>query len=79
MRKIGTFFIFVGVILIILFVLSDVANAREFHYLLYGMIAFLIGIFMVGTNPKPPVESTRFRVLKRKSEKEKKSNRPQGH
>lgn len=79
MRKIGSFFIFMGVILIILFVLSDIAHAREFNYLLYGMILLLIGIFMVGTNPKPPVESNRFRVLKRKSENQKKSNRPQGH
>ena len=79
MRKVGTFFIFVGVILIILFVLSDVAHAREFHYLLYGMIILLVGIFMVGTNPKPSVESNRFRVLKRKSEKDKKGRPPQGH
>jgi hypothetical protein len=79
MRKIGSFFIFMGVILIILFVLSDIAHAREFNYLLYGMIILLIGIFMVGTNPKPPVESNRFRMLKRKSEKQKRSNRPPEH
>ena len=79
MRKIGSFFIFMGVILIILFVLSDIAHAREFNYLLYGMIILLIGIFMVGTNPKPPVESNRFRMLKRKSEKQKRSMRPPEH
>lgn len=79
MRKVGTFFIFIGVILIALFVLSDVAHAREFHYLLYGMIILLVGIFVVGVNPKPPVESNRFRVLKRKSEDEKKGHHPHRH
>jgi len=79
MRKVGSFFIFIGVALIVLFVLSDIAHAREFHYLLYGMIILLIGIFVIGINPKPPVESNRFRVLKRKSEKEKRGRPPQGH
>ncbi|HMD90352.1 MAG TPA: hypothetical protein VKF38_14415 [Anaerolineaceae bacterium] len=79
MRKVGSFLIVIGVALIVLFVLSDVAHAREFHYLLYGMIILLIGIFVVGTNPKPPVESNRFRMLKRKSEKQKNSNRPTEH
>ena len=79
MRKVGTFFIFVGVVLIVLFVLSDIAHAREFHYLLYGMLVLLVGILFVGTHPKPPVESERFRLLKRKSEKQKRSMNPPGH
>ncbi len=79
MRKVGSFFIFFGVALIVLFVLSDIAHAREFHYLLYGMIVLLVGIFVVGINPKPPVESNRFRMLKRKSEKDKRGGRHQGH
>jgi len=79
MRKVGTFFIFIGVALIVLFVLSDIAHAREFNYLLYGMVVLLIGIFVVGINPKPPVESNRFRVLKRKSENEKKGIRSHRH
>jgi hypothetical protein len=79
MRKVGAFFIFIGVALIVLFVLSDIAHAREFNYLLYGMIILLVGIFVVGINPKPPVESNRFRVLKRKSENEKKGNRSHRH
>ena len=79
MRKVGTFFIFIGVALIVLFVLSDIAHAREFNYLLYGMVILLVGIFMVGINPKPTVESNRFRVLKRKSENEKKGIRSHRH
>ncbi len=78
-RKFGIFFLLVGIALVALFVLSDMAEAVDFNYLLVGTLLLLLGIGLLITNPAPPTESSaRFRLLKRimdREEKEKENNK----
>jgi hypothetical protein len=69
-RKLGLFFIALGVFLLALFVFSDIAKQVEFGLLLAGLPLMGIGIFVLVTNPRPqPTPSPRFRILKgRKNE-----------
>jgi hypothetical protein len=65
MNRIGNFLLFLGVFLIGLFLLSDIANTPNFSLLVYGGISFLAGIISKWTGPKadrPP--NTRFRLIR---------------
>ncbi|MEA4906338.1 MAG: hypothetical protein GYA17_15475 [Chloroflexi bacterium] len=77
-RRIGTFFILLGVGLIGLFIFSDVADTPTCNLLLYGIGAILVGTFLLWTNPPPPPDPTnRFRLLKkRKKERQQDERRP---
>lgn len=72
-RKFGIFSLLVGIALVSLFVLSDMAQAVDFGFLLVGTLLLLLGIGLLITNPVPPVESSaRFRLLKRIMDREEK-------
>ncbi len=65
MKRIGTFFALVGILLIGLFVLSDMAKTPTCNFLFAGAILLVLGIFLWLRNPSPPPQETgRFRVLR---------------
>jgi hypothetical protein len=65
MRRIGNFFIILGIFLIGLFLLSDIANTPNFNLLVFGGFSFLAGVVSKWTSPKEePKENTRFRLIK---------------
>jgi hypothetical protein len=64
-HRIGTFLMLVGLLLIGLFVLSDVAQAPACGFLLPGAMLLALGLFLWFRDPSPPPQPTqRFRVFK---------------
>ncbi len=63
-NRIGTFFIVIGLGLIGMFILSDIAKTPSCNLLLFGGISLAVGILLSRQNPGPPPKETgRFRVL----------------
>jgi len=65
--KVGTFFMVVGVIILLLYAVSTRANVEGTSGLLFwGLMIFLLGFFLWRRFPAPPPgPSNRFRILKR--------------
>ena len=58
----GTFFIVIGVGVLILFIASDYANQPNFDYLFWAVLSITIGILLRRRKPPPP-PSGRFSML----------------
>jgi len=70
-RRIGRFFILLGVGIIAFFVLSDLAQQANMELLLIGGGIFILGILILVTNPAPEAPpDPHFRTLKRAVKKE---------
>ncbi|MFA5837408.1 MAG: hypothetical protein WC837_10685 [Bellilinea sp.] len=65
--RVGTFFMLVGLIILMLFVFAVKAGVDKSEgMLLWGLLAFALGAFLYFRFPKPPPEpSGRFRILKK--------------
>ncbi len=77
--RVGTFFILVGIMLIILFAASDMARTPDFDFFFLGLLALAVGIFLRRKAPAPPpsgrfsaIRKMRENAKKRKEEKAKK-------
>ena len=67
-NRVGTFFILLGIGLIVLFILSDMAKVPSCNLLALGAISFAAGLAMWFSNPRqagPP--PARFRIFKKNS------------
>jgi hypothetical protein len=65
-NRIGTFFILLGVGLIVLFVLSDLAKAPSCNFLIVGAISLVLGVVLWMRDPiKPGPPSGRFQGVKK--------------
>jgi hypothetical protein len=65
-NRVGTFFILLGIALIALFILSDIAQSPICGLLFFGTIFLGLGIVLWTRNPAPPSEpSGRFRLMKK--------------
>ena len=63
--RVGTFFILLGLGLIGLFVLSDLAKMPSCNYLVFGGLSLGLGVFLWFRDPvKPGPPPDRFQVLK---------------
>ncbi len=62
--RIGTFFFFVGLVLLALFFASDLANDPRFNLFFLGLTAVVIGILLIRRGRKPPEPSSRFRLVR---------------
>lgn len=69
--RIGTFFIVIGVGLLILFVMTDYTKAPDFDFLFWSVVTTTIGILIRRRKPPPP-PSGRFSFLKKMREGKKK-------
>lgn len=71
-RRIGTFFILIGAGLLLIFLVSMQAAARNNAlYLLAGLACILFGGFLRNRGPKPPSDlSSRFRILRGRNREE---------
>ena len=64
--KIGRFFFFIGLILLVIFFAMDQAKNPSYGYFCVGIIVVILGglLMMRGRQP-PPAESMRFRTVRR--------------
>ena len=64
-HRVGTFFMMVGLLLIGLFILSDIADAPTCNFLVIGVVLFVLGVYLWFRNPLPASPpSERFRIFK---------------
>jgi len=71
--RLGTFFVLIGVMLLMLFVFSDLAKQPDFSLLFFGGILVVGGMLLNWRAPAPPrPPSGRFRILRERSTKKKK-------
>jgi len=59
----GTFFILIGVGVLVLFIASDSSGAANFDYLFWAMLSVLVGIFL-RRRRDPPGPAGRFSTLR---------------
>jgi hypothetical protein len=72
-NRVGTFFILLGLMLIVLFVYSDLVDAPVCSMLIYGGVSLALGVFLWFRNPAPPSQPTgRFRIFKSRGKKDEK-------
>jgi uncharacterized membrane protein YfcA len=71
-RQIGMFFLFVGMIVVFVFVASLQLGSPEYSYCLIGLFLVLLGGVLVYRNRRTPEPAKRFRILRRKPKKKKK-------
>jgi len=66
--QIGQFLIYMGLIALILFFITDQVDNPSFLFFCSGMLVLILGGYVMwrGRNPAPP--SGRFRILRRKPE-----------
>lgn len=79
--KIGRFFLFVGLILLVVFFAVDQAMHPSYGYFCIGAVLTFLGGMMMIRGHKPPAESMRFRSVRRlrdqmRQRKEDKEDKP---
>jgi len=64
-NRLGTFFFLLGLALIGLYVLSDIAKVPTCNLFILGAVSLALGIFLWMRQPGPPPQETgRFRILR---------------
>ena len=63
--RVGTFFLLVGLGLLIFFMLSEAAEQPQFNYFCGSMVLLIVGFVFRAQYKKAKVSSGRFRILKR--------------
>ena len=63
--RIGTFFLLIGIMLLVFFVLSEVAQQTTFDYFCWGLILLILGFVFRGQFKKATPDSGRFSLVKR--------------
>jgi len=64
-HRIGTFFLLVGIGLVVFFVLSEAAQQVTFNYLCWGLILLILGLIFRGQYKKSVPASGRFSLVRR--------------
>jgi len=75
--KIGRFFFFIGLILLVVFFAMDQAKHPAYGYFCVGVVIVLLGGILMLRGQQPPDESMRFRTLRRwrEQQRERKAER----
>ncbi len=71
--RFGQFLLYVGLIVLIIFFASDYARQPHLGYLCSGVLLLYLAGILIVRNRKPPEPSQRFRLLRGRRGKEKKS------
>lgn len=72
-RQIGFFFFVVGLLVILLFGASFQVRKPEYLLCLGGIASLMLGAFLVYKYRRKPAENTRFRMIKKIGNREKKN------
>ena len=65
LSRIGSFFWWIGLFLIVLFVTTDLRDQPQFDLLLIGMVLMALGFFLWRRYHQPPPPSNRFGLIRR--------------
>lgn len=68
--RIGTFLILIGVLVIFLFIASDVGEKTYFQYFFLGIILLSAGFILKRKTAAPPAQSNRFLWLRKMRQKQ---------
>jgi hypothetical protein len=73
-NRIGLYLILLGVVLVFLFIFSDIAGKPSFGYFFIGILCGIIGGVLWWRSPSPPPSEppARFRTVKKMMKKDKK-------
>jgi hypothetical protein len=71
-RQIGEFFLFIGLILLVIFFASDQNQERAWGYFVVGGALVVLGGIMMFRRRGPEIESTRFRSYRKLRDRPKK-------
>jgi uncharacterized membrane protein YedE/YeeE len=64
LSRMGTFFVLLGILLLVLFIASDIAQDPYFRYFFFGAIALGVGLFFKRLTAKPAKPTARFSGLR---------------
>jgi len=70
--RVGQFFVFVGIIILVIFFVSDRVQAPNYVYFCSGFILLILGVYAMWRGRNPPELSERFGMLKKGKKKENK-------
>jgi hypothetical protein len=74
LARIGTFFLLMGVVLLVFFFLSEAAKQTTFEYFCWSLILIILGFIFRNQYKKPKPASGRFSLVKRFTPKAKREN-----
>ncbi len=63
--RLGSFLIFIGLILLVIFFAINQATHPNYAYFCVGIVILVLGGLLLVRGHKPPAESMRFRTLRR--------------
>jgi hypothetical protein len=63
-RRIGYFFLFIGLLVLMFLVASFLINDPQLWILPYGLLSTLLGLALVLRRREPPAPSGRFRTIR---------------
>ncbi len=67
-RRIGEFFLFICLVLMILFFASDQGETPMIGLFFASLLSGLLGFYFIRKDWKPPAESARFRMFRKSSQ-----------
>jgi hypothetical protein len=67
--QVGRFFVFLGLILLVLFYISDQIKAPDYGYFCSGVLVLLLGGYLMWLGRGPTTPSERFRALRKLRQK----------
>lgn len=68
-RRVGMFFLFIGAISLVIFFTARHPLDSGFEFFFIGLLLVIIGFAFIWRDRKPPQESKRFRILRKKKSK----------
>ena len=68
--RVGQFLLFIGIILLVVFFVSDQNTYFQPGFFFFGLIISLWGVYLIWRDLKPVGESKRFRSLRKLRKKE---------
>ena len=69
--RIGQFFVYLGLIALVIFLATSQAASPAFSYLCGGALSLLFGVFLIMRIRTAPPEGSRFRMLRGSGKKSK--------
>ena len=67
--RVGSFFVFVGLVLWVIFFTTDQAKNPSYGYFFVGAVALFLGGYLWWRDRKPAAEAGRFRSIRRMRQK----------